>query len=318
MTLGLSIIVKNEVESLQKLHDSFCENLFDQKVSIFTGTNPETRNLLLNLGFEVYDMKWEDDFSLARNLALSKMKTDWIMWVDADDVIENSDKIRSTLSTDSNAIYCEYLYDKNFPIFRERIVRNDTHKWSGSIHESLSPIVSEIRYDANDFRVIHDHELNREDRLSRNLRISEKAYKAKESFQAVYYYAMSLYDYKRYSECIPIFEEYLTHKIHDQYRYYAMIWLAYANHFLGNKNSCFSWCDKCLQLAPLIAEPIFIKAISETKSENWEEVIRMCERGFHLHKPVNWILPVNSRIYDAIPVTLYKNALSKFTEAVYG
>ena len=45
----------------------------------------------------IYDFEWCDDFSAARNFAFSKGTKDFLMWLDADDVIprEEAERFRS-------------------------------------------------------------------------------------------------------------------------------------------------------------------------------------------------------------------------------
>ncbi len=40
----------------------------------------------------VYDFEWIDDFSAARNFSFSKASKDYIMWLDADDIILEDDR----------------------------------------------------------------------------------------------------------------------------------------------------------------------------------------------------------------------------------
>ncbi len=45
----------------------------------------------------MYDFPWCDDFSAPRNFLLEKVRTDYWMWMDADDVLdeENLEKLKT-------------------------------------------------------------------------------------------------------------------------------------------------------------------------------------------------------------------------------
>ena len=49
----------------------------------------------------VYDYAWHDDFAAARNYSFAKASGDYIMWLDADDVL--SDEARAQLSAFKSA-----------------------------------------------------------------------------------------------------------------------------------------------------------------------------------------------------------------------
>ena len=53
-----------------------------------TGSTDKTKAIAQQFGANVFDFKWIDDFSAARNFALGKATQEWIMMVDADDFIE--------------------------------------------------------------------------------------------------------------------------------------------------------------------------------------------------------------------------------------
>lgn len=88
VTIGLAMIVKNEEKTLPSLLPML-RGLFDQIVILDTGSNDNTLDLLFkyvpDTKYLVEEIPWARHFSMARNQSFSKMDTDLIMWLDADD-----------------------------------------------------------------------------------------------------------------------------------------------------------------------------------------------------------------------------------------
>lgn len=55
----------------------------------------KTKQIARQYTEKVYDFAWQDDFAKARNFAFSKGTCDYLMWLDADDVVtpENVERI---------------------------------------------------------------------------------------------------------------------------------------------------------------------------------------------------------------------------------
>lgn len=77
-------IVKNEAENLAKSIKSL-KSQVNEIVVVDTGSTDNTIVVARKLGAKVYSFSWQDDFSKARNLALSKAKGDWLILLDADE-----------------------------------------------------------------------------------------------------------------------------------------------------------------------------------------------------------------------------------------
>ena len=93
MTLSLCLIVKDEESNIQDCIDSF-SGLFDELIVVDTGSSDKTKNLAVESGAKVFDFEWKNDFSSARNFAISKANSDYIMMIDADDRMKEEDKLR--------------------------------------------------------------------------------------------------------------------------------------------------------------------------------------------------------------------------------
>jgi GT2 family glycosyltransferase/Flp pilus assembly protein TadD len=89
-TLSLCMIVKNEERHLPKCLMSV-KALVDEMVIIDTGSSDRTRDIATAFGAQVYDFPWTGDFDKARNFSLSKAAGDWILILDADEVLSPND-----------------------------------------------------------------------------------------------------------------------------------------------------------------------------------------------------------------------------------
>ncbi|WP_235319737.1 glycosyltransferase [Pectobacterium fontis] len=82
------MIVKNEALHLGNTLKEIVK-YFDDIVIIDTGSTDETKSIAKHFTENVYDFEWISDFSAARNYSLQFAKNDWILVIDADEVINN-------------------------------------------------------------------------------------------------------------------------------------------------------------------------------------------------------------------------------------
>lgn len=316
MTLALSIIVKDETESLIRLNESIQLLPLNQKIAVFTGTNEATKSLLEYLGFKVFDFKWTDDFSEARNFSKSKVITDWMLWLDADDVVENPESIWREIaeadSHDCNAIFAEYVYDTNCPVSRERIVKTNDFEWRGALHESLYPLEREKRYLSNKFKVWHHYtDKSLSERQTRNFAISKKAFEKNPNSHTIYAYASSAYESHFYDDAIALYRLALQYSATTEYQYIAHCRIAYSYMFRNNERKCIKWCNRALELYPEIGEAMWIKAMCMMRLKRWTECIDYCKSAMQLKEPENWNVIVNKNIYRTIGPDILMFAVKK-------
>lgn len=89
-TLSLCMIVRNETAWLRRCLASV-EGLVDEMVIVDTGSTDDTRAIAVAAGARVHDFAWCDDFSAARNVSIEHATSDWVLVLDADEVIARSD-----------------------------------------------------------------------------------------------------------------------------------------------------------------------------------------------------------------------------------
>ena len=84
------MIVKNEEHYLARCLSNL-KPLADEMIVVDTGSDDSTRDIAEVFGAKVFNYKWHDDFAAARNHCLEKASGDWILVMDADEVIAESD-----------------------------------------------------------------------------------------------------------------------------------------------------------------------------------------------------------------------------------
>lgn len=211
------MIVKNEEETLCNCLETALD-IMDEIIIVDTGSNDKTKEIAARYTDKVYDYKWMDDFASARNFSFSKASCDFCMWLDADDVLMDSDReclkmLKKNLSLDTDFVMCRYNvgFDQNdtpvYSYYRERIIRNDKgFIWNGVVHEAID-IAGNILY--TDIAVTH-RKIKRAD-PERNLRILRKKLNTGIPFgpREQFYYARELCYAGEYQEAVCTLTSYL-------------------------------------------------------------------------------------------------------------
>lgn len=89
-TTSLCMIVKDEEQNIGRCLLNL-RPLVDEMIVVDTGSSDRTKALAEIFGAKVYDFEWDNDFSSARNHSLSKALGDWILVMDADEIISPRD-----------------------------------------------------------------------------------------------------------------------------------------------------------------------------------------------------------------------------------
>lgn len=98
--ISLCMITKNEEEFLPQCLKSVQE-LVHEIIIVDTGSTDQTIDIAADFGAKIYQHPWEDDFSKHRNQSISYATDDWILIMDADEVIakRDLDRIKGVLDT---------------------------------------------------------------------------------------------------------------------------------------------------------------------------------------------------------------------------
>lgn len=217
MTIGLCMIVKNEEDVIGRCLDSVAD-LVDEIVIVDTGSTDRTKEIVSKYTDKVYDFKWIDDFAVARNYSFSKAVSTYCMWLDADDIMEESDrkmfaKLKAGLVPSTNVVMMKYNtgFDSKgnvtFSYYRERIIKNHCGMlWKGAVHEVIE---TNGNVEHSDCAITH-RKLHPSD-PDRNLNIFEKLIEKGIPLdpRQQFYYGRELYYHNRFEDAVHVFEAFL-------------------------------------------------------------------------------------------------------------
>lgn len=218
-SLSLCMIVKDEGKTLERCLNSV-KSFINEIIIVDTGSKDNTVEIAKKFNAKIYKFKWIDDFSAARNFAFSKATSDYIMWLDGDDFINEDDikKIENLLSNmDSSYDYisAEYILARNSEgkvstsLRRNRIVkRQSAFLWVGNVHEYLAVYGKGLE---GNFSIEHGKVKEYTDR---NLQIFKTMEKNNKKFtpRDIYYYANELFDNGYYKESIEQYNKFIDTK----------------------------------------------------------------------------------------------------------
>lgn len=172
---------------------------------------------------------WTGDFVGARNENFKQVdgKYEWILWLDADDVVDNPEEIAKAAAiaeTDVHGIYVNYNYAHDeygnvvVSHYVPRLVRNNqSYRWSASVgdgvgksvHETLTPTRSGGKAKCDEFTITHqDTDERRVASLRRNIKLLEEM--DKNDPRILYYLGTHYYDARLYEQSLQSLQAYVS------------------------------------------------------------------------------------------------------------
>jgi hypothetical protein len=112
-TIEVSMIVKDGGATLARCLKSVAA-FADRIIVGDTGSTDESASIARAHGAEVIAIPWEDDFSRARNLVLAQRKCDWILVIDADEMLDSSAGARIRASIERPGIAAFHNWRWNY------------------------------------------------------------------------------------------------------------------------------------------------------------------------------------------------------------
>lgn len=252
------MIVRNEEETLDRCLQSV-QNVVDEIIIVDTGSTDRTKEIAANWTPHVFDFTWIYDFAAARNFSFAKATMDYILWLDADDVLlpENSERLshlKQLMSPAVDAVSMKYHCDfddhgnVSLNVRRTRLVkRTRNYLWKGAVHEDLG-IKDGTFYDS-DIIVTHRKNQSTSD-PDRNLNIYENLLTQGQEFtpQDTLHYAMELHQHRSFQKAIEFYLKFMDiEDLSTEDRIYVCSKLADCYYHLGEREKEREFIFKSLQ-----------------------------------------------------------------------
>ncbi len=165
-TISAVIIAKNEEQNLPNSINSllpFCQQI----IVVDTGSTDGTAKLAASLGAEVYYHAWKNDFSQARNHALSYVRSEWIISLDADEALipgELEKILPVEIDPAIGGFECELInyldinQSTSVSHFYTRVFRNHPQiKFNGIIHEQIAESITALGLSISKSKIQIEH-----------------------------------------------------------------------------------------------------------------------------------------------------------------
>jgi len=182
--ISLCMIVKNEEENIGLCLKNAAPCV-DQMVVVDTGSVDRTVEIAEEHGATVYHHPWENDFARARNQSLSYATGDWILYLDADEILSSPNYRLLAEAVNQkkfaglyfNILSCSHDGVETFSLLSCRLFRNrPSFRFEGALHEQITPaILKRGKIGRSEVNILHygylDSHITQKDKNNRNLTI---------------------------------------------------------------------------------------------------------------------------------------------------
>lgn len=262
------LIVENEVKVLARCIESL--GGLDQVVVHDTGSTDGTQDLARKLGADVSSTEIKPfHFAMARNEARLKAKHDWVLSIDADEVLAEGGigAIRNAVGKKPSTIFRVRYVDTDptgksvLPSWKKRLFLKTRYEWKWRVHERLISVSkAELVENLPDCILQHRPAAKRTKRRTQNVKLLRMCVlESPEHVYALRQLGFELSLAEKWEECLTYLERYLETPIeailHDKCAALMMIGQARAR-----LNDLEGACDafmKAHEDAPRRREPLY-------------------------------------------------------------
>ena len=250
--ISACIITKNECDNLNICLERLSHYPFEIVV-IDTGSTDDTKKVAAKYTSCIYDFTWCNDFSAARNFAISKATKDYILMIDTDEFVdsldydtvlnliqEHPDQVgrlhrKNLFESDGSDMVSNELINRLFP--------KKLYHYAGTIHEQVVSIENpEEVYSTYVIPLYCTHvgyqggQKLRLEKANRNLSLLLKEHERNESDTYILYQIGKAYYYiQEYEKAIIYFEKAMDYKMNPKLTYVNNLISTYAYCLINTK-----------------------------------------------------------------------------------
>lgn len=187
-SLTIIILTYNEERCIERCLKS-CLNLANEIIIIDTGSTDNTLNIIKKFNskkIKLFKIKWNNDFSEARNIGIEKASGDWILFIDSDEYFnENSINILNSIIS----LFDNYPQKENL-VLSPTIVNQNSHillgvnrlffntpnlRFFGKIHEEIRNLETQKTISLYNVNLIIHHDgynneiIRQKNKVNRNI-----------------------------------------------------------------------------------------------------------------------------------------------------
>lgn len=334
-SLAVCMIVKNESRNIAKTLKNNVR-FSDCTIVVDTGSSDGTAKAAEEMGARVYHHKWRDDFSEARNFSISKAKEDWILWLDADEFIDEASfgAIRRFLDdTDADVVVLP-IYECPFEqttgesfYLRDKIFRN------GLGMHFVKPVNEQLTLPGGKKRSVKEVPGARichwglnlppeqmKAKMAPRLELLKKTAEASSQDYAVrYLLGLRYFDMKQAGDAMEYFSQVVSicekeAASDDQKKYFSHAARAKRAELLlesGRAEEALAEALAGVQMAPVYLEPCDTAVIALLRLGRFDAALELTEQMLKLPRLRHPVLLYNEEKYGSLVFVLHIRALLK-------
>lgn len=259
--------------------------------------------------------KWNDSFADARNFNFAQVPEDYdyILWLDADDVLRGGEKLQATIqdnpSVDAFSLWYLYAFDRwKNPIVvhhKARIIRNDgCVEWRGDLHEDFVGHRQVVTKHVEGIEVLHLTDEDRiEDSKKRNVVVAKKQLKAEPDDPRSYWnVANSLKADMKLKQALKHFKKFLATSQSQDEKYIARLRMAECEYNLGDNEAAIEHYQMAIGLKPMYPDAYIQLGRLYYETGQYKEAVPLLKHSLTMEPPVYSIIVYNPRDYDYTPM----------------
>lgn len=285
-----ALIVQNEEVLLPRCLESIKE--LDEIVIVDGGSKDKTLEIAQKYTDKIFHFPWCDNFAKSRNEAKSHATGDWILSIDADELLHDVSKVREAVelaeARGALAVDCMLIAEDDkqrtpFP----RLFKNVPEVWwEGAAHNHISILGEKI----GDVRITFGYSPAHYDDPNRTFRILKKAVEEKPDSVRERFYLGREYWYRQdYENCVKTMGEYVQRSRFLAEKAEAFYIMAMCYFKMGMGEDARDACLQAIKCNPHFKEAVLYMATLcgkgsgndkwEHNASWWEKAAELCDNS---------------------------------------